>query len=173
MKNILKNLLGDRAYKQLLKLVGNGGGSNGNNNGGIKVLKVVYDDHDGDITSLWRSKDGNIVYTAVEFGADVTEDVKQNALKAIEANKTFANSVLEAINNEEPICINVLYTDGSANPYIEQHPVFVRYEYNGTNDVTTIDLKSINSDVSIAIPAIVSDDNTKYVLRDYVAEIGK
>lgn len=145
----------------------------GDCSGGIKVFKVVYDKKRGFITSLFLSEDDNVVYTAAHFGAEVSEEVKQEVLEVIEANKTFANSVLEAINNGEPVCINILCTDGSDNPYIEQRPCFVRYEYNGTNNVTTIDL-TVFSAISIAIPATISYDNDKkYVLTDYVAYVGE
>lgn len=145
----------------------------GDCSGGIKAFKLIIDEEAGNI-SLFYNEDSKILYTAAEFGDDVSEEVKQETLKGIEANKSFANSVLEAINNGEPVCINIVYSNGTISPYTGQNTCFCEYEYIiSIEDGNVIWLATPGGDTIINIPATISDDNTKYVLTDYVISIGE
>lgn len=149
-------------------------------NGGIKSFKVICDSR-LNIMSLGYNGDNQMLYTAAQFGPEVSEEVRQQVLEGIETNKTFANFVLEAINNGEPICINRVYPHGT-NPYTGHNTVFASYSFgyvdvgaNGVQNPNAIILgdPSNRNNTIIAIPAAISEDNTKYVLRDYTAYIGE
>lgn len=149
-------------------------------NGGIKSFKVICDSR-LNIMSLGYNGDNQMLYTDAQFGPEVSEEVRQQVLEGIETNKAFANFVLEAINNGEPICVNMVCSDGTTNPYSGHYTIFADYSFSyvgGAEDVqnpNAILLRdpSNSNSTFIAIPATLSDDNTKYVLRDYAAYIGE
>lgn len=175
--NNLRSALGELAYRDLariLKGITNGGGGN-TSNGGIKVFKLICNT-DLEIVSLGYNWFNAMLYTDVQFGEDVPEDIKQELLEFIEPNKTFANSVLEAINNGEAVCINRVLSDGTTNPYTGHRTVFASYSF-GHVDVGAKDTPNPNAilltdpdneynTTIINIPATIEDN--KYVLKDYV-----